>query len=216
MKKIIIICGLFFLAFRLGAQVEEVKKFMSLGTQKGFKLTTSAEPKMVEKVWKEYSKTFGKIIKNKKARESLILGAKLQAISPGKKIDVYTISEVGSFTVFFDMKNGFLNSADFAKESMAAKDLLQEFGYEVQRTQVNQELETEKAKLKKATKELENLKLAHVNYNFAIEEAKEKIRRSEANIIQNLIDQKRAEENIILQTQSVEKVMEKLSQIGKN
>ncbi len=204
------------LGMSLSAQPSEIKKQMSLGIQDGYVVkVNNAESKMIQRVWKQYSKSYGKVTKNKKADEEIILAANIPALGSIHKPDVYTKIEDGSMYIFFDMKGAFLNAKQYPKEHTAAMELLQEFGYEVERAMVKEELEKEEDQLKKLNKELEKLRKENISYHKDIEEAKEKIRKAEAAIEQNVIDQKTTEENIGKQTGVVQKVIEKLQSIGK-
>ena len=91
-----------------------------------------------------------------------------------------------------------------------------EFGYEVQREQVRVELEDEQDKLKQFEKNLDKLKKDYISYNKDIEDAKEKIRKAEANIITNGQDQKKTVSEIESQSKIVDQVKNKLNMIGKS
>ncbi|MEO6190415.1 MAG: hypothetical protein ABIO44_08650 [Saprospiraceae bacterium] len=197
-------------------QGSEVKRQMSLGVQSGILVDIpNVDEKFISKMWKKYCKDFGRLERNRKAEENYITDAKIISIR-SDNMDVYSRIRDNEITVFFDIKDGFLNSADNPKEFDAALNFMTEFGYEVQREKVKEELEVESNKLKKSMKGLEKLKKDNNSYHKAIDEAKAKIRRAEDNIITNTKDQIKAEGEIQSQTKIVESVQNKLNNIGKS
>ena len=57
-----------FLTTCLSAQTQEVKQQMSLGIQNGISVNIpDADAKFIDKIWKKYTKDYGKLSKNKKA-----------------------------------------------------------------------------------------------------------------------------------------------------
>lgn len=204
-------------ALQMKAQTMEVKKQMSLGIQTGINVSLPGiEDKFIDKVWKKFTKDYGKLSKNKKAKEEFIEAATIKTISSSIPMDIYTITEDGSMTAFFDIKTGFLNSNDYPKEFGMAMDFMREFGFEVQREKVREELETENDKLKKLNKNLEKLKKDKDDLKNDIVEYKEKIKKAESDIITNERDQEKTKENIEGQIKTVQMVQEKLNKIGKN
>jgi uncharacterized membrane protein YgaE (UPF0421/DUF939 family) len=70
--------------------------------------------------------------------------------------------------------------------------------------------------LKQFEKNLDKLKKDNISYNKDIEDAKEKIRKAEANIITNGQDQKKTVSEIESQSKIVDQVKNKLNMIGKS
>ncbi|NOT36822.1 MAG: hypothetical protein HOP11_05550 [Saprospiraceae bacterium] len=200
----------------LVAQSVEVKQAMSLGTQSGIKIeigNTKAE--FIEKVWKKFTKDFGKNKENKKAGEFYIVDASVKSIRP-EALDIYASIMDNSIIVFFDLKNGFLSSESHPKEFESARNLVAEFGFEVEREIIRDELEEESDKLNKSRKHMEKLKRDNNSYRKDIEEAKAKIKKAESNIDSNEKEQVKADTEIKAQTAIVEKVQEKLDKVGKS
>ena len=198
-------------------QVAQAKKQMSLGIQNGFSISLpDTEDKFIEKQWKKFTKDYGKTKENKKADEIFIEGAVIKTINGENAMDIYTAIENNSIAVFFDNKNGFINSTDNPKEAKSAEEFIQEFAYEVQREKTRIELDNEKDQLKKYEKNLEKLKRDLDGYNKDIEVAKDKIKKAEMNIVQNGKDQEKAQIDINTQMKTVEMVQKKLSEIGKS
>ncbi len=201
----------------LTSQSQEVNRQMSLGIQNGISVSIpNADDKLINKIWKKYTDDYGKLNKNKKAKEVFIEGAKIKSIFGELPMDLYAVIEEQSIIVFFDIKSGFLGSKDHPKEFAEAQRFITEFGYEVQREQVRVELEDEQDKLKQFEKNLDKLKKDNISYNKDIEDAKEKIRKAEANIITNGQDQKKTVSEIESQSKIVDQVKNKLNMIGKS
>ncbi|MCC7025342.1 MAG: hypothetical protein IT265_00205 [Saprospiraceae bacterium] len=201
----------------LTSQSQEVNRQMSLGIQNGISVSIpNADDKLINKIWKKYTDDYGKLNKNKKAKEVFIEGAKIKSIFGELPMDLYAVIEDQSIIVFFDIKSGFLGSKDHPKEFTEAQRFITEFGYEVQREQVRVELEDEQDKLKQFEKNLDKLKKDNISYNKDIEDAKEKIRKAEANIITNGQDQKKTVSEIESQSKIVDQVKNKLNMIGKS
>ena len=148
----------------LSAQTSEVNQSMSLGTQNGIKVSIeNTDAKYIEKVWKKFSKDFGKVKENKKAGEYYITDASVKSIRP-EALDLYASAMDNQIIVFFDLKNSFLNSKDNPSEYSAAQKMVQEFGYEVQREKIREELEEETSKLNKSQKGFDKLKKENLGY----------------------------------------------------
>ncbi len=217
MKSIVSIVLCFFGLFQnLNSQVRENNLAMSLGIQNGLSITIpDADEDLIDKVWKKYTKDYGKLAKNKKAKEEYIEKAEISSINGSNPMDIYVSTEDNSLTAFFDLKNGFLNSTDNPKEYKAAAEFLQEFSYEVQREKTRQELEDEQDRLKKLNKKMGDLLSDNKGYHKDIDEANAKIKKAEANIISNEKAQDLTKSEILNQTKKVEGVQQKLSKIGK-
>lgn len=113
------------------------------------------------------------------------------------------------------MKSGFISSKTSAAAASEAVKFMQEFAYEVQREMIRQELEDEMDQLKSMKRTLKTQK-DHVGYHKDIEDAKERIRKAEANIVTNEKDQVSAGVDIGTQKQKVETVQTRLSNVGKS
>ena len=197
-------------------QPRQNKLQMSLGIQNGLSITIpDSDEDLIDKVWKKYTKEYGKLARNKKAKEEFIEGAVIQSINGSNSMDVYVATEDNSITAFFDMKNGFLSSENYPKEFKGASEFMQEFSYEVQREKTRMDLEEEQDKLKKLNKKMGDLLSDNKSYHKDIEEANARIKKAEANIISNEKNQDLTKAEIANQTKAVEAVQQKLSKIGK-
>lgn len=200
----------------LQGQSTEVSQPMSLGVQNGIKISIeSTKADYIEKVWKKFTKEFGKLKENKKAGEFYITDASVKSIRP-EAMDIYASIMDNQITVFFDLKNSFLSSATSPKEFEAANNLVTEFAFEVEREKVREELEEETDKLNKSKRNMEKLKKDHISYHKDIDEAKAKIKKAENNIANNEKEQVKAYAELKAQTGIVQKVQERLNMIGKS
>ena len=216
--KQFVICFFFSLLIHVFsfAQPRENKLQMSLGIQNGLSVTIpDADEDLIDKVWKKYTKGYGKLARNKKAKEEYIEGAVIQSIHGSNAMDVYVSTEDNSITAFFDLKNGFLNSENNPMEFKGASEFMQEFSYEVQREKTRMDLEEEQDKLKKLNKKMGDLLSDNKSYHKDIDEANARIKKAEANIISNEKNQDLTKSEIANQTKAVEAVQQKLSKIGK-
>lgn len=200
----------------LSAQTQEVKQQMSLGIQNGISVNIpDADAKFIDKIWKKYTKDYGKLSKNKKAEEEYIEAAVIQTINGKSPMNIYTTTEKNQIVAFFDNGTGFLNSKDYAKEFQSASEFMKEFGNEVTRELIRIELEKEEDILKKNNKEYEKLKKENIDLHKDIENYKQKIKKAEADIVTNDKDQERSKAAIEAQTKIVETVQTKLNNVGK-
>ena len=198
------------------AQVSEMTKTMSLGTQNA--LITSipdADGKLIEKLWKDYIGEFGKVKKNRKSKEYYSDNIKISSISGAGTLDVYATTQDGQLITYFDMGNGFLSEETHGEAYAAATIFLTEFGHDVKRHMISEEIEDQEKELKSLDRELERLLSKNEGYHKDIERAKEKIAQAEANIEQNLIDQENKRLEIHSQNESIDETRERLENVGK-
>jgi predicted RNase H-like nuclease (RuvC/YqgF family) len=198
------------------AQVSEKTMTMSLGTQNGMIVSIpGADEDLIEDMWKDYVKEFGKVKRNRKTKEYFGDDIQISSISGAGTMDIYSKTEDGQLIVFFDMGNGFLSKATHKEAYKAAEVFLTEFKHEVTRDMIREELKDEEKDLSKLERELDGLKRDNDNYHDIIEKARERIAQAEADIEQNLKDQKDAEKKIEDQSKVVEEVKTKLENVGK-
>lgn len=198
------------------AQVSEKTKSMSLGTQNTLIVSIpNADSDLIEDVWKDYMKEYGKAKRNRKTKEYFSDDAKIASVGGGNTMDIYAWAEDGQLMAAFDMGNGFLSKESHADAYEGAEVFLEEFGNEVTREMIREELKGEEKNLKKVEKKLSGLVKDNEGYHKDIERAKERIAKAEANIEQNLIDQENTQKEIEGQMEVVEKVKEKLENVGK-
>lgn len=201
--------------------VSERKVSMSLGGQNAFVVDVEgADKKIVETVFKDMMKEYGKLKENKKAREFFMMATKITRVNGSSPVDLYAKFEEGkgmaTAYVWIDLGGAFTNSQEYQKQAEAAKSFLQDYYYECRRVVVQNELKEEEKNLEKLEKELVRLKKQNDGYHEDIEKAKQKIAEAEKNIEQNILDQANKNKEIDGQKKTVETVTTKLNSIGKN
>ena len=200
------------------AQISENEKSMSLGLNNSLTLELpDAEGKFVEKLWKKYIRQYsGKTKRNRKEKEYFTENARIKGIGDGE-IHLYSrVTDQGNdayLTCWFDTGEGFVSSYDHPDQYTEAEKELMRFALEVTREKIKLELNDEEDKLKKLNKNLKKLERSNDSYHREIEQAKERIRKAEANIEQNEIDQQDTRSAIELQEQAVEKVRKRLGDL---
>jgi hypothetical protein len=217
MKNIYLI-GFFISGFlmNLKSQATEINLQMSQGVQSGISVNIpEIESKVIERIWKRYTKGYGKLVKVKKSNEQLLQNASIPSIYGDNKMDVYSLIENNMITVFFDLKEGYINSKDHPDKFAAAKDFLEQFSFEVQREVVKEELEKEQDGMKKLNHKMSDLIKDHKEYLQDIEDAKARIKKAENNIIQNEKEQEQMKAGISDQSKVLERVQIKFNKIGK-
>lgn len=77
---------------------------MSLGIQNGISVNIpDADAKFIDKIWKKYTKDYGKLSKNKKAEEEYIEAAVIQTINGKSPMNIYTTTEKIKSLLFLTM-----------------------------------------------------------------------------------------------------------------
>jgi len=219
-NSIHIIVFLLFTTVSVFGQITEKHEKMSLGIQPC--LTTEVlniKVKTVEKLWKKYFKAYGKVKKNKRAKELYSTGVRVNRIKSGDPIDVYL--KVSKFEggvnlcIWYDLGTKFLSEKDTPNEYNAGEELLEEFSIYLRKYIIEKELKTEEDSLKKVKKKLRSSKKKNKKLHEKIKSYKEKILKAERGIKENLLEQDELEKQIETQILKVKEVEEKLGNIGK-
>lgn len=205
----------------LNAQVIEKDMRMSAGIQNALVVELKgANKKEAEKLWKDFSKEFGKLERDKKQDEYFLLNVTVPSIDPVNPITIFT-----KFDQFDDMTRAyfwikrndtFLNSIDHETEIDGADVFLTDYSYEVEKEVIKEELENEEKNLRNLQKDLEKLEKKNKDLHDDIEKAKDTIRKAEAAIEQNKKDQEDKSKEIEAQKEIVSKVSDKMNKVGKN
>ncbi len=203
-----------------GQDAMEKKVSMSLGPQNGFYLEIpGADKKMAEKTFYEFVKEYGKVKENGKAREHFMTATKIPVINGTSPVDLYAKFEEGknmaTTYMWVDLGGAFVNSSDHPSQTAAVRQFMYDYFIAVRKKVVNEELKTEEKNLNGLEKDLEKLKDKNQDYHNDIEKAKQKIAEAEKNIEKNLVDQENKVKEIDTQKVVVEKVVEKLNNLGK-
>lgn len=203
-----------------GQDVNEKKISMSLGPQNAFYVEIpGADKKMAEKTFYEFVKDYGKMKENGKAREHFMMATKIPVINGTSPIDLYSKFEEGknmaTTYVWVDLGGSFVNSSDHTSQTAALRQFMYDYFTAVRKKVVTEELKAEEKNLSNLEKDLSKLKDKNQDYHNDIEKAKQKIAEAEKNIEKNIVDQENKTKEIDTQKNVVEKVVEKLNNLGK-
>lgn len=220
MKTYQLLIALFLFPLLTSAQVSERSTTMSLGNKNAFTIDLNgSDRKMTEKLWKNYLKPYGKVERNKKAKEYYVNQTKVPAIPSNGPITIYGRidegSDMSSLTVWVDNGVSFISSDEAPSEANGVEVFLTNFSYLVQKEVIGKELEEEEKRLKNFNKDLGKLEKKNKGYHEDIENANKKIAEAESNIEKNLLDQDAKREEIAAQEKMVESVKERLNNVGK-
>lgn len=201
------------------AQIEEGNRSMSQGVHNALTLEIpNVTEKTVEKLWKKYIKEYdGKTKRNRKADEYFTDNAEIAAIGGSNTVDVYArIAESGDdvyITTWFDLGGSFLSSDDHPQAYTEAEKIMMRFAINVAQKLTQDELDEQLKKLKKLESRLNKLRNANDGYHRDIENAKKRIARAEANIVENEEEQVTANEEIEEQKEIVKEVQKRLNDL---
>ncbi len=203
----------------LHAQIKEETRKLPSGAANALVIELpSTTEKLVNKVWKDFIKNYdGKTKRERDIDGWFTNDAEIIAIGGNNTIDVYAgIVEVGEnveFSMWVDMGGAFVSSKAYPNEYTEAEKILLIFALEVAREQTKENLENEQKELKKLENQLSRLERDNERYNQEIENARERIRRAEADIEQNLRDQTDTQKKIELQIAIVNEIEERLNNL---
>jgi len=230
MKKVIFsLCCLFtFATISLqGQTVHEDDANMSLGIKNALYVDVEgADKKKTEKAWNEIMKEYGKVKKNRKAKEFYSEQIVIPAIAGSQPLDLFVrFDEKKNLTrAYFWVFDGdeFINSIDHDEQSSGAESILKDFFVKARRLVVEDEVKVEEKVAKNLDKDLKKLVDKNEDLHNDIEKWKREIKEREERIVQaekdieaNLIDQDNKELEIDAQEEVVKKVIDKLNGISK-
>jgi hypothetical protein len=215
-----LLLALIFTATNLQAQVLEQACAMSTGSQPALTLLLpGADPKFAEAEWKEYMKTYGKVVRVKGADENVASDVQILDIGGVNKLKVYSHAEQASdgtkMIVWIDMGSGFVSSEAFPKEYVASVNFLKEFGHKVKVDLITRDLEEQEKALDKSQANLSKLERENENLHKIIEDSKKRIAQAEKDIEENLKNQGMAQKEIEVQKEAVQTVKQKLEEAKK-
>lgn len=211
-----------FSVFYSNAQtVTETEQTMSYGSQNGYTVEIDgADLDLTEKIFKKYMKDFGKISRNKKAKEYYAESIKIPIINGSENLGIYVKLDervnMTTATVFADLGSGFVNSNDFPKESAGVETFVSDLYVAVKRAAIEEEMKDQEKEMKKLTKELEKLEKKNKDYHEDIADAKKDIEEAEIKIEQNLTDQDDQRVRIAKQKEMLDETISRLNNVGKN
>ena len=199
--------------FISNAQITEKSREMSLGVQNAFIVDLpDTDDDMITSEWKAYLKEYGKVKRNRKAKEYHLMEESIESIHGEEKMDIYMKREDNQMMVFFDIGGQFLDDSHEDHEN--AIKFLEDFILEVQKSKIEIELANEENHLKKFEKNLSTLEKDNNKYHSKIEDAKKTIKKNKNRIETNESDQKRMNKTIQEQKDLIENIKDRLNSIG--
>ena len=201
------------------SQITERSASLSVGDQNAFTMDhEGAEKKMVEKALEEVIKEYGKVKRNKKAKEWTCLQCKVSAVS-SDPVNIYYKVEEGKGMVtsilFFDDGTKFISSDNDSDASKAIERINMNVKYNIETRVISKELEKEEDNLKDFEKELSKLEKKNKDLHEDIEDYNKKIKEAEAEIEKNLQSQEDKKMQIEKQKNTVSDVTDKLNNVGR-
>lgn len=221
MKLSLTISFVLFFNFIFSQTVEQQKSTMSLGPQNGYYIEVEGATKnMLEDLWKDYVKEFGKSKYNKKAKEHVSDKVKVTMINGVSPVSLYARHEdgkdLGTTFLWVDLGGAFANGGEHKSQSEGVETFLKDFYILARKKVITKELEVEEKKLKDLNKDLSKLENKKKDYQNEIEKCKMKIVEAEKNIETNVKDQENKKLDIENQKTSIQLVVDKLNAVGKN
>ena len=210
-KYIFLLLPAVFISGLLSAQVTAENRVMVTGSQPALVVKLKgADPKFAEAEWKDYTKSYGKVIKVKGSKESVIEGIHVKDIGQGTVLNVYSLAtpsvDGSDMIVWFNRGGSYLESSD--KEYATAEEFLKTFAIKVNVDMIALDLEEQQKKQSKLENDLTRLQKVNENLHKDITNAKAKIDQAEIDIPLNVKAQETAQADIANQKGVVESVKE--------
>jgi hypothetical protein len=203
-----------------GQTTKEMKSTMSLGPQNAFYIEIEgANKKMAQNAFEDYVKEFGKLKYNNKAKEHFMMATKIPLINGTSPVDLYANFDDGNNQatayVWVDLGGAFVNSSAYAKQAESIKVFMFDYFVYVRKIAINEELKAEEKGLGSLEKDFRKLLNKNEDYHKDIEKAKQKIFDAEKDIEKNIIEQDQKNVEIDDQKLKIEKIKDKLNNLGK-
>lgn len=199
--------------------INEILQYMSQGEKTGLEVAIlDAEPSDVESTWIKFMKRYkAKVTSSKKSVEVFADNANIPQIS-ANTVDVYAIATKAPYgtklSVFVDLGGAFVSSRDHEAAFAAFERLLRDYAHEEAVRVVEEELKAQESVMKTLQKELESLLKDKDGYIKEIEKAKALIAQRESDIVNNEAAQETKRQQIAIQTEIIETVQQKRSQLN--
>ncbi len=217
-----LICTILFIFTALGfswAQISEGTRSMSLGSNNSLSLDIpNADEKTAKKVWSKFMKQYdGKTKSSRKTGETFTDNAEITALGGSNTVDVYAkFADAGencNITVWFDLGGAYLSSDMHPDKYSEGEKMLIRFAIEVAIEATKKELDQEEKRQKELERKQSKLVKNNEDLHRDIENYKEKIKKAEAEIEQNVKDQKNTKAAIEEQKEVVGQVKKKLEDL---
>ncbi len=212
---------LLFIGNMSSQEAKERKMTMSLGAQNAWYVDIEgADSKLAEKVFYEHIKSFGKMKYNKKAKEHFLISTPITLINGSSPLDIYakfdeTKTQATAY-VWVDMGGAFINDSEHPKQAKALKSWMTDYYLAVKREVILNEIKGEEKKLSSLDKELKRLTNKNESLHKDIEKAQKQIAEAEKEIEKNIVDQENKNKEIEAQKEIINKVNERLNNLGRN
>jgi hypothetical protein len=208
----------------LSAQsVEQGSTTISLGNQSAYYVQVAgASDKAAEKILKDYLKDQfdAKAKKNKKAKEWFVEKVQLRGVNKGAPVDLYIkvegLKDMAAVYFVADRGDAFISADDTPDDHKPMAQIVQEYGYELSRYVINEEMEDAEKMLKGLEKDLSKLEKKNEGLHNDIKKAEQKIVEAKDDIEKNLADQESKRADIEAQIKAVEAVKTRYNEVGKN
>jgi hypothetical protein len=216
MKQLLIIALLpLFSTMLLAQPVGEAPRSMVLGSQNAFYVDFGeASTSFVEKGWKDFISSYGKVKKVKKSDEMIVSDVQIMEIGGAKMLNLYTRTEkTGTGTrqyLWIESGGKFVNSADDADAGKSIETLLKDFAHKIKVDEITIELEEQEKALESLDKDLQRLRKDKDSLHKTIEDAQERIAKAEEDILKNIQDQEIRLKEIEQQREVVDEVKARL------
>jgi peptidoglycan hydrolase CwlO-like protein len=203
------------------SQVYQSDENMSQGTNPALVVEIEVQnSKLVEKVWKDFMKSYGGKTKKAKRGEWLTTGADIVGVNGVNPMNIYAKTSSGSdghvqHTVWFDRGDSYLES-DQKREYDEAEKMLLTFAQECKIENTNQELSAAEKKLRSLENDAGRLKRQNNSYQKEIEQAEKRIEQAKENIAKNEEQQIDAADRITLQKELLEEIKQRLKDLKNN
>jgi len=224
----LLIISIFFIGQINAQAVFEEDMNMSLGTKNALYVDVEgADKKMAEKAIESLLKEYGKVKKNRKAKEFYAEKITIPAIGGAQPLDVFVkVDEMTNQSrLYMWIYDGstFINSVDDSDQVDGAESILKDFYVKARRKAIQIEVDQEEDKLKDREKDMKKLESNNNNlhkdiakWEKEIDDRHRKIEQAKLDIEKNLVDQKDMTIQISEQKDVVKSTVEKKNNVQRN
>ncbi len=176
--------------------------------------------KLVEKTWKDFMKDYGGKTKGVRGgKEDVTTGASIVGIGGVNTLTIYSRTTINmdgyvELLTWYDLGDEYLDGSR-KQQYREAEDMLLKFAHEVKVENTKNELDDAEKRLKSYKNDMDKLQRQNNGYHKDIEDAEKKIEQAKENIVKNEEQQADATQKIDLQSQLVEEIKRRLSEMKK-
>lgn len=218
-----------FIVGQISAQaVFEEDMNMSLGTKNALYVDVEgADKKIAEKAIESLLKEYGKVKKNRKAKEYFAESITIPAIGGSQPLDVFVkvdeMNDKSRLYMWVYDGSSFITSVDDSEQVDGAESILKDFYVKARRQAIQKEVDNEEDTLKDREKDLKKLENKNKNlhkdiakWEKEIEDRHRKIEQAKLDIEQNITDQDDMTVQISEQKDVVRSTVEKMNNVQRN